>query len=175
MDIFAFKKSTLALVFSYFLFTTTSHASCVTWPEFFMCDTDQPVCALVLSHLKGDYEVSNDAYKDGLTSIKPTWGYATYDINKDGLDDVVGFISSTIACGAGSRGCPTVILFKNNDGTFKRVYEGMGAPYIGFANNGDIVFASGVPTRYPVWRLKKDKYEFLEIRDQECPLERTRE
>jgi len=173
MDILGLKKSALTLSFSYTLFVTTSQASCVTWPEFSMCDTDRPVCTLVLTHLKSDYEVSNDAYKDGLTSIKPDVGYATYDINKDSLDDVIGFVSSTISCGAGARGCPTAVLLKNSDGTFKRVYDGMGAPYIGFANNGDIVFASGAPARYPVWRLKNDKYEFLEIRNQECPSEKT--
>ncbi len=88
----------------------------IEWIE--LADTKAPegIQNLIIKHLHGPYENALEFSKEA-PIYTPSVEYVPYDVNKDGMEDVIGRIYSGSLC-ARHTGCPTVVLIKRKDGLY---------------------------------------------------------
>ncbi len=87
----------------------------IEWVEFTNRNVPDDIRRLIIEHLREPYENTLEFAKKA-PIYTPSVEYASFDVNKDGVNDVVGRIYSGSLC-TRHTGCPTVVLIKRKDGT----------------------------------------------------------
>jgi len=114
-----------------------------SWLKFAkVSEANKAIEEMLILYFGGDYKDGIDAYKNGETRWEPVILFTKYDLNEDGVIDIVAQINTPYSCGVKGY-CPTVILLGVKKGQYQLAYNDIGGSSVGVINDKYIVFGVG--------------------------------